>query len=128
MVSSSDRDAVVFSLSPGEAGDSPEGKKLLCEIDIDIKPNTYLLMDRAYESDDMRFLAELFGFIPVVPPKSNRRDPWEYDKVLYRQRNQIERLFRRLKRFRRIFTRYDKLDIMFNAFILFAIIFDAVLC
>lgn len=43
--------------------------------------------------------------IPVVPPKSNRRKPWEYDRELYKKRNQVERLFPRLKGFRRIFSR-----------------------
>ena len=32
---------------------------------------------------------------------------------MYRRRNQVERLFRRLKGFRRISSRFDKLDIMF---------------
>lgn len=35
--------------------------------------------------------------VPVVPPKSNRVDPWRYDGALYKKRNEIERLFRRLK-------------------------------
>jgi IS4 transposase len=42
-----------------------------------------------------------------------------------RRRNEIERLFRRLKGFRRIFSRFDKLDVMFTAFILLALIVDA---
>jgi hypothetical protein len=29
-------------------------------------------------------------------PKSNRVDPWRYDRALYRKRNEIERLFRGL--------------------------------
>ena len=45
--------------------------------------------------------------IPVVPPKSNRVHPWEYDRALYKKRNEIERLFRRLKGFRRIFSRFE---------------------
>ncbi len=45
--------------------------------------------------------------IPVVPPKSNRLDPWEYDRELYKKRNEIERLFRRLKGFRRIVSRFE---------------------
>ena len=84
-----------------------------------------LLMDRAYEGDRMRETAVLLNYTPVVPPKKNRIDPWEYDKELYKRRNEIERFFRRLKRFRRIFTRYDKLDIVFAGFILFAMIIDA---
>jgi len=41
--------------------------------------------------------------------------------VMYRRRNEIERLFRRLKGFRRVFSRFDKLDVMFAAFVLFAL-------
>jgi hypothetical protein len=28
------------------------------------------------------------NMIPVVPPKSNRREPWDYDRELYKKRNQ----------------------------------------
>jgi len=75
----------------------------------------------------MRAKAVEKGFIPVVPPKRNRKDPWDYDKERYKKRNEIERYFLRLKRFRRIFTRYDKLDIMFSGYIYFAMIIDAIL-
>ena len=44
---------------------------------------------------------------------------------MYRKRNEIERLFRRLKGFRRIFSRFEKLDIMFLAFLNFALIVEA---
>jgi transposase len=43
---------------------------------------------------------------------------------MYRRRNEIERLFRRLKGFRRIFSRFEKLDVMFKGFIHFALIAD----
>ena len=65
------------------------------------------------------------GYTVVVPPNPNRLSPWKYDRVMYRRRNEIERLFRRLKGFRRVFSRYDKLDVMFAAFILFVLIIDA---
>ena len=84
-----------------------------------------LLMDRAYEGDKMRSSAESLGYKPVVPPKKTRVNPWEYDKELYKRRNEVERFFRRIKRFRRIFTRYDKLDVVFAGFILFAMIIDS---
>ena len=61
----------------------------------------------------------------MVPPKKNRAHPWEYDREIYKRRNEVERLFRRLKGFRRIFTRYDKLDALFLGFIVFVLIFDA---
>ena len=84
-----------------------------------------MLMDRAYEGDETRQLVLALGFTPVVPPKQNRLNPWEYDRFMYRRRNEIERLFRRLKGFRRIFSRFDKLDVMFTAFIHFALIVEA---
>ena len=85
----------------------------------------HLLMDRAYEDNKTLQLALDFGFLPVVPPKSNRLDPWQYDKAMYRKRNEIERLFRRLKGFRRIFSRFDKLDVLFLGFLTFALIVEA---
>jgi transposase len=82
-------------------------------------------MDRAYEGDETRQLVLELGFTPIVPPLQTRRDPWKYDRLMYRRRNEIERLFRRLKGFRRIFSRFDKLDVMFTAFIHFALIVEA---
>ena len=112
MVAASDRDGVKFALSAGNFGDEPAGRALLRQRGP-VDHSVYLLMDRAYEGDETRALAVELGYIPVVPPKSNHKDPWDYDKQLYKQRNQVERLFRRIKRFRRIFTRYDKLDVIF---------------
>jgi transposase len=123
MVAADARTAIRFALSPGQAHDAPEGRKLLRTLGKAPRP-LYLLMDRAYEGDETRQLALDLGFIPVVPPKRNRLIPWEYDRARYRQRNQIERLFRRLKGFRRIFSRFEKLDVMFVAFITFALIVD----
>ena len=126
MVAASSTDAVAFSLSPGQAGDGPQGRKLISALGSTSR-NIYLLMDKAYEGDATRKLSIQMGYTPVVPPKDNRKKPWEYDKTLYKQRNQIERLFRRIKRFRRIFTRYDKLDIMFITFIFLAFTTDALI-
>ena len=126
MVAASDRDGAIFSLSAGSCGDAPEGRSLLQKLGPADHP-VHLLMDRACEGDETRALARELGYIPVVPPKKNRTNPWDYDKELYKQRNQVERLFRRLKRFRRIFTRYDKLDVIFLAFVYFTLIIDALI-
>ena len=82
-------------------------------------------MDRAYEGNETRQLALDLGFIPVVPPLCTRVEPWRYDKEMYKRRNEIERLFRRLKGFRRIFSRFDKLDVMFMGFLCFALVVEA---
>jgi transposase len=83
-----------------------------------------LLMDRAYEGNETRQLSANLGYTPVVPPNPNRLEPWDYDKELYKGRNEVERLFRRIKAYRRIFTRYDKLDIIYLGFLLLAFIFE----
>lgn len=125
MVTASDRAVVAFSLSGGNAHDAPEGIALLNQLKRHDEQQ-YMLMDRAYEGDVMRAKAVEKGFLPVVPPKRNRKLPWAYDKERYKRRNEIERYFLRLKRFRRIFTRYDKLDQLFCGFIYFAMIADAI--
>jgi len=122
MVAADARTAVSFSLSPGNAGDAPEGRELLRQTTLSAK---YVVMDRAYEGDETRQLVFDLGLIPVVPPKSNRIEPWEYDRQMYKKRNEVERLFRRLKGFRRIFSRFDKLDVVFAFFIHFALITEA---
>lgn len=82
-------------------------------------------MDKAYEGDETRQQVLNLQMEPVVPPKSNRVDPWEYNQELYKKRNEIERLFRRLKGFRRIFSRFEKLDVVFLGFLYFALIVEA---
>lgn len=124
MVAASARCAIGFSLSPGQTGDAPEGRALLRSIP-ELLMSCHLLMDCAYEGDETRQLALDLGFIPVVPPHPNRIELWRLKRALYRRRNEIERLFRRLKGFRRIFSRFDKLDLVFIAFIYFALIVEA---
>ena len=75
----------------------------------------HLLMDRAYEGDSTRLLAESFGLMPVVPPKRNRTDPWDYDREAHKGRNMVERVFNRMKHHRKASTRYDRLDETFLA-------------
>ena len=124
MVAADARTAVTFSLSPGQAHDAPQGRRLLSRLGPQ-QQNLSVVMDRAYEGNETRQLALELGFEPVVPPLSTRINTWEYDKRLYKRRNEVERLFRRLKGFRRIFSRFDKLDALFLGFVLVALIFDA---
>jgi transposase len=124
MVAADARTAIVFALSPGNDHDAPHGRALLEELGP--MPEGFpLLMDRAYEGNETRQLVLDLGMTPIVPPKSNRLHPWDYDHALYKKRNEIERLFRRLKGFRRIFSRFEKLDVVFTAFLSFALIVEA---
>ena len=124
LVAANARTAITFALSPGQVHDAPQGRDLLAGLGPLPEPIP-LLMDSAYEDDQTRQLALDLGWIPVVPPRRTRLQPWEYDRLLYRRRNEVERLFRRLKGFRRIFSRFDKLDVMFLAFLHFALIVEA---
>ena len=125
LIAANARTALDFTLSPGQASDGPEGRKLL-ENRGPRRPLTIhsVIMDRAYEGNETRQLVFDLGLDPVVPPKCNRIDPWEYNREMYKRRNEVERLFRRLKGFRRIFSRFEKLDVMFSGFICFALVVD----
>jgi transposase len=123
MVAADARTAITFALSPGQAGDGPMGRELLASLGAPDRP-LHLLMDSAYSGNETIQLALDLGFIPVVPPPRTRVEPWEYDREMYKRRNEVERLFRRLKGFRRIFSRFDKLDALFIGFISFSLIVD----
>jgi len=118
------RTAITFALSPGQVSDAVEGRELLGGIGPLPAP-LYLFLDQAYEDNTTLQLALNFVYLPVIPPRHHRLEPWQYDKALYRKRNEIERLFRRLKGFRRIFSRFDKRDVVFLAFLNFALIVEA---
>jgi transposase len=133
LASPDDTHIVEMHISGGECHDAPEGRKLIGRMGEKVKgikarrkasgekrPRVTLLMDKAHEGDETRALARKTGLTPVVPPKSNRVNPWKLNKKRYKQRNVVERMFRKLDNFRRIFTRYDKTDVIYMAYICFA--------
>ena len=67
-----------------------------------------LLGDKGYDANSIRDDLKERGIEPVIPPKSNRTEPIEYDREAYKRRNLIERCVNALKQFRRIATRYEK--------------------
>ena len=135
VLSADEKTPVALSLSAGHNHDAPCGRKLL--NDYGKVQDLALIADRAYEGDETRNLALSYegdktrnlalslGYKLCIPPKFNRKIPWYYDKELYKSRNEIERLFRRVKEYRRVFTRYVKLDVMYMGFVLFGFIVEA---
>ena len=81
-----------------------------------------VIADKGYDADHLREAVLEREAVPVIPSKSNRRAPIEYDKVLYKERNLVERFFNKLKQFRRVATRYDKLLANYRGFVLLAAI------
>ena len=101
-------------MSPGDEHDAAHGCRSMAARGAFV--GAHLLMDRAYEGgDSIRLLAESSGLTPVVPPKKNRTDPWDYDRQAYKGRNVVERVFNRMKHHRKAATRYDRLDETFLA-------------
>jgi transposase len=83
-------------------------------------PIKCLIADKAYDTNRLRNLLAQLDIDVVIPSIARRKSPIPYDREVYRQRNQIERMFGRLKDFRRIATRYDKLARNFLAGVLIA--------
>lgn len=64
--------------------------------------------DKGYSSGKIRRYLQRRGICITIPRKANERKRGQFDKLLYRQRNRVERCFNRLKQYRRIATRYEK--------------------
>lgn len=93
-----------FVLTPGQAADCPAAASLLDRL----ATGTVVIADKAYDADWLRRSIEATGAVPNIPSKANRRWRACFSRVLYRERNRIERFFNRVKHCRRIATRYEK--------------------
>ena len=56
-----------------------------------------LLADKACDTNAIIATALESGMDPVIPPKRNRREPWDYDRVLYRLSHLVENGFLEFK-------------------------------
>jgi transposase len=75
--------------------------------------------DKAYSSKKVRRYLHRRGIGAVIPHKVNERRG-RFDRVAYRERNQVERLINRLKQCRRVATRYEKLAVSYLAMVTIA--------
>ena len=103
---------VDFRLMPGQAHDLRETRALLQGMKAG-----HLLADRAFDADWLRNDMLARGITPVIPPKSSRKFPAEFDKETYKWRHLIENYFGKLKENRGIAMRSCKTDQSFTAFI-----------
>ena len=62
------------------------------------------------------------GIRSTLLHKSNERHRGDFDKTIYRQRNQVERFFNRLKQNRRVATRYENRTVNYLTMITLACI------
>jgi transposase len=98
-------------LTGGEAHDCPVAERLIAIG----KASKRLIGDKAYDSAELRLWLKDRGTKPVIPNRSNRKQPFSFNRRLYKERRRIENAFGRLKDFRRIATRYDRLACNFLA-------------
>jgi transposase len=105
---------VTFTLSGGERHDSTKLPALLDAGAVRrqrgrprLRPRR-LAADKAFAGQPSRDHLRRRRIGAVIPSKSNQRRRPGFDRVAYRARNRVERLFNRLKQFRRIATRYEK--------------------
>jgi putative transposase len=89
---------------PGQENDAKRGDEL-----IDGLKAYAFLGDKGYDSNTLRDKIKAHGAVVVIPPRRNRKIQIDYDKILYKERNAVERFFNKLTHFRRVATRYEKL-------------------
>ena len=106
-----------FRLLPGQAHDLRGTAALIEGLTCD-----QFLADRAFDANWLREALTSAGIEPVIPPKSNRRFPAEFDRHTYKWRHLVENFFGKLKEYRGIAMRSCKTDDSFKAFISLAAI------
>jgi transposase len=90
-------------LTPGQHSDISQAKALSENI-----TDTAVIADKAYDCDDYIAYLTNRNCDAVIPPKSNRLNPRDYDKDIYKERHAIECFFNKIKHFRRVFSRFEK--------------------
>jgi len=103
-----------FIVTPGQTHDITQAETLLQNT-----YDAYVIADRAYVSDPVRYQIKKQRCIAVIPSKKNSINPVEYDKDIYKERHLIECFFGKIKHFRRIFSRFDKSSRNFGSFLSF---------
>jgi transposase len=106
----------VLLLSPGNIADISMAAALLDAAG----PLERLIADKGYDANHLRHRLAAQGAEAVIPTTASRARPIPYDRIAYRQRNLIERMWGRLKDYRRVATRYDKLARNFRSTVLLA--------
>ena len=104
-----------FRLLPGQAHDLRGTAALLEGLTCG-----QFLADRAFDADWVREALIEKKIEPVIPPKSNRRFPAEFDREACKWRHLIENFFGKLKEYRGIAMRCCKTDSSFSAFVAIA--------
>lgn len=80
----------------------------------------YVICDKGYDSAEFRAAIGRAGSKAVIPSRKCRREQFEYDAHIYKERHLVENFFCRIKEYRRLATRYDAMSHSFRAFLILA--------
>jgi transposase len=111
-----ERTGVALVLTAGHGHERPVFETVCAQVPPE-HALTHAIMDKGYDSDGIREQLIAPDIVPVIPPKSHRRAPRDYDTALDKLREKVARFFNNLKPFRRIATRYEQLSQTFLALI-----------
>lgn len=103
-----------FILTPGQTHDVTQAENLTACYE----PH-YVIADKGYDSDQFRQSQQKRGFETVIPFRSGRKNAYEYDRDMYKERHLVECFINKIKHFRRIFSRFDKLSERYMSFLQF---------
>ena len=103
-----------FILTGGQQHDITQAEGLIAGY-----AGEYVLADKGYDAQGFRQHILERGMTPVIPPRSNRKEPADYDRHLYRERHLVECFINKIKHYRRIFSRFEKLDTRYLGFLHF---------
>ncbi|MDE0312842.1 MAG: IS5 family transposase [Caldilineaceae bacterium] len=104
-----------FILTGGERHDLSQAETLLAPFHFDA-----VIAEKGYSSDPLRELLAARQVELIIPSRRYRRQPRDYYRIRYKERNIVERFINRIKWNRSIFTRNENLARRFMAFLHFA--------
>jgi transposase len=107
---------VVFIVSAGQEADVSYAEPLLAAVPVDAEVEA-VIADKAYDSKAVAELVKAKGAQVVIPTQKSRKEQRVIDTDLYKERNLVERFWRKAKEFRRVATRYEKTARNFLAFV-----------
>ena len=112
-----------FILTGGQQHDITQAEGLIAGY-----AGEHVLADQGYDAQEFRRHILELGMMPVIPPRSNRKAPADYDRHLYRERHLVECFINKIKHYRRIFSRFEKLDTRYLGFLHRAIAYEKLRC
>ncbi|MCY4007962.1 MAG: transposase, partial [Rhodobacteraceae bacterium] len=92
-----------FGVLPGQTHDLKAGPELRDDLTCEM-----LMGDKAFDADGVLETVAERGATAVIPPKSNRSTPRDFDHDADQERHRIETVFAKIKEAHSLATRYDK--------------------